>query len=79
MPNVSEEERKKLLSFVVVGGGPTGVEFAAELNGIASSSAAFYPFAIFCLCRSFYTRMRRFVVPDPAHFVSSVQISSRTI
>jgi NADH:ubiquinone reductase (non-electrogenic) len=33
IPGVPEEERKKLLSFVVVGGGPTGVEFAAELNG----------------------------------------------
>jgi NADH:ubiquinone reductase (non-electrogenic) len=26
--------RKKLLSFVVVGGGPTGVEFAAELHDL---------------------------------------------
>ncbi len=26
-----EDERKKLLSFVVVGGGPTGVEVAAEM------------------------------------------------
>lgn len=32
LPNVSEEERKKILHFVVVGGGPTGVEFAAELH-----------------------------------------------
>jgi len=31
-PNQSEEEIKRLLSFVVVGGGPTGVEFAAELH-----------------------------------------------
>lgn len=30
-PNISHEERKRLLHFVVVGGGPTGVEFAAEL------------------------------------------------
>ena len=29
-PNTSEEERKRLLHFVVVGGGPTGVEFGAE-------------------------------------------------
>lgn len=28
----SEEERKKLLSFVICGGGPTGVEVAAELH-----------------------------------------------
>ncbi|GAU41587.1 hypothetical protein TSUD_271960, partial [Trifolium subterraneum] len=32
LPSVSVEEKKKLLSFVVVGGGPTGVEFAAELH-----------------------------------------------
>lgn len=32
LPNLSEEERKKILHFVVVGGGPTGVEFAAELH-----------------------------------------------
>ncbi|XP_043697746.1 external alternative NAD(P)H-ubiquinone oxidoreductase B2, mitochondrial-like [Telopea speciosissima] len=32
LPNLSEEERKKVLHFVVVGGGPTGVEFAAELH-----------------------------------------------
>ena len=28
--NTTEEERKRLLHFVVVGGGPTGVEFSAE-------------------------------------------------
>ncbi|KAL8467886.1 hypothetical protein ACS0TY_031216 [Phlomoides rotata] len=32
LPNLSEEERKRILHFVVVGGGPTGVEFAAELH-----------------------------------------------
>ncbi|XP_043697280.1 external alternative NAD(P)H-ubiquinone oxidoreductase B3, mitochondrial-like [Telopea speciosissima] len=32
LPNISEEDRKKNLHFVVVGGGPTGVEFAAELH-----------------------------------------------
>ncbi|KAK9480233.1 pyridine nucleotide-disulfide oxidoreductase-domain-containing protein [Lipomyces japonicus] len=31
LPSTTEEERKRLLSFVVCGGGPTGVEFAAEL------------------------------------------------
>lgn len=30
-PGVSEEEKKRLLHFVIVGGGPTGVEFGAEL------------------------------------------------
>lgn len=32
LPNLSDEERKKILHFVVVGGGPTGVEFAAQLH-----------------------------------------------
>ncbi|KAG0470931.1 hypothetical protein HPP92_017631 [Vanilla planifolia] len=32
LPNLSEEERKKNLHFVVIGGGPAGVEFAAELH-----------------------------------------------
>lgn len=31
-PLVDEQERHRLLHFVVVGGGPTGVEFAAELH-----------------------------------------------
>ncbi|KAK2746047.1 hypothetical protein FQN57_003387 [Myotisia sp. PD_48] len=31
LPTTSDVERKRLLSFVVCGGGPTGVEFAAEL------------------------------------------------
>lgn len=32
LPSTPEEERKRLLSFVVVGGGPTGVEVAAEMH-----------------------------------------------
>jgi NADH:ubiquinone reductase (non-electrogenic) len=31
-PDVDPERRKKLLHFVVVGGGPTGVEFSAEMH-----------------------------------------------
>lgn len=31
LPTTTDEERKRLLSFVISGGGPTGVEFAAEL------------------------------------------------
>lgn len=32
LPSLSDAERKRILHFVVVGGGPTGVEFAAELH-----------------------------------------------
>lgn len=31
LPTTSDQERRRLLSFVISGGGPTGVEFAAEL------------------------------------------------
>jgi len=34
LPGQPEEEIKRLLHFVVVGGGPTGVEFAAELHDL---------------------------------------------
>jgi len=32
LPSITEEEKRSILHFVVVGGGPTGVEFAAELH-----------------------------------------------
>ncbi|KAL7000293.1 External alternative NAD(P)H-ubiquinone oxidoreductase B1, mitochondrial, partial [Sarracenia purpurea var. burkii] len=32
LPGLSEEERRTNLCFIIVGGGPTGVEFAAELH-----------------------------------------------
>lgn len=35
-PGVSAEEQAALLHFVVVGGGPTGVEFAAELHDLVA-------------------------------------------
>jgi NADH:ubiquinone reductase (non-electrogenic) len=34
LPDLSEEERRNKLRFVVCGGGPTGVEFAAELHDL---------------------------------------------
>ncbi|KAL3691359.1 hypothetical protein R1sor_005010 [Riccia sorocarpa] len=34
LPGLSDAQKKLMLSFVVVGGGPTGVEFAAELHDV---------------------------------------------
>lgn len=31
-PNITEEVKRRLLHIVIVGGGPTGVEFGAELH-----------------------------------------------
>lgn len=36
LPKLTDAERQKILQFVVVGGGPTGVEFAAELHDFVS-------------------------------------------
>ncbi|KAK1324631.1 hypothetical protein QJS10_CPA01g01147 [Acorus calamus] len=44
LPNLSEEERKRNLQFVIVGGGPTGIEFAAELHDFLSEDVSkLYP------------------------------------
>jgi NADH:ubiquinone reductase (non-electrogenic) len=43
-PGQSEEEIERLLHMVVVGGGPTGVEYAAELHDfLVDDLTAWYP------------------------------------
>ncbi|SPO28234.1 probable NADH dehydrogenase (ubiquinone), 64 kD subunit, mitochondrial [Ustilago trichophora] len=42
LPTTSEEERKRLLSFVVCGGGPTGVETAAEISDMINEDVFDY-------------------------------------
>ena len=39
-PYVSQEEKKSLLHFIIVGGGPTGVEFGAELYDFITHDVA---------------------------------------
>ncbi|KAK4686435.1 NADH:quinone reductase (non-electrogenic), partial [Tremellales sp. Uapishka_1] len=44
LPTTTPEDRKRLLSFVICGGGPTGVEFAAELSDMmAEDVLSYYP------------------------------------
>ena len=44
IPNLPESERERLLSFVVVGGGPTSCEFVAELYDFVTKDVAkWYP------------------------------------
>ncbi|KAF4637728.1 hypothetical protein G7Y89_g361 [Cudoniella acicularis] len=44
LPTTSDEERRRLLSFVISGGGPTGVEFAAELFDLLNEDiSALFP------------------------------------
>ncbi|KAK4972635.1 hypothetical protein LTR28_011966 [Elasticomyces elasticus] len=42
LPTTSDEERRRLLSFVISGGGPTGVEFAAELYDMLNEDLCRY-------------------------------------
>src|SRR5436853_542003 len=42
LPTTSDEERRRLLSFVICGGGPTGVEFAAELYDMLNEDLSLY-------------------------------------
>ncbi|KAH9885261.1 FAD/NAD-P-binding domain-containing protein [Cubamyces lactineus] len=39
-PTITDADRRKLLNFCIVGGGPTGVEFAAELHDFLHSDIA---------------------------------------
>jgi NADH dehydrogenase len=44
LPTTSDEMRKTLLNFAIVGGGPTGIEFSAELHDIITEDLArLYP------------------------------------
>jgi NADH dehydrogenase FAD-containing subunit len=44
MPEVSDEEKKKLLTFAVIGTGPSGIEFSGELRDFVENEVArFYP------------------------------------
>ena len=44
MPNVTHEERRRLLHFVIVGGGPTSCEYAAELHDfLKNDMSKLYP------------------------------------
>ncbi|KAF1979636.1 pyridine nucleotide-disulfide oxidoreductase-like protein [Bimuria novae-zelandiae CBS 107.79] len=44
LPTTTDEQQKELLNFAVVGGGPTGIEFSAELHDIIHEDLArIYP------------------------------------
>ncbi|KAH0609654.1 uncharacterized protein H6S33_013140 [Morchella sextelata] len=44
LPTASEERKKQLLNFAVIGGGPTGVEFSAELHDLVTDDLSrLYP------------------------------------
>ena len=49
LPTTTDADRRRLLSFVVCGGGPTGVEFAAELYDLLNEDLVkFFPKILRC-------------------------------
>ena len=68
LPTTSPEERARLLSFVVCGGGPTGVETAAEIYDLCQEDIMkYYP----KLCRKDVTIH---VVQSRGHILNTVRI-----
>ncbi|KAF9485648.1 FAD/NAD(P)-binding domain-containing protein [Pholiota conissans] len=50
-PFVSDVERRNLLNFCIVGGGPTGIEFSAELHDLIHTDVAKHYPALARLCK----------------------------
>ncbi|ELR12509.1 pyridine nucleotidedisulfide oxidoreductase domain containing protein, partial [Acanthamoeba castellanii str. Neff] len=65
LPGQPEEEIKRLLHFVVVGGGPTGVEFAAELHDLlVEDLEKWFP-------RSLTQHVRITIIQSAAHILNT--------
>lgn len=61
-PGQSPEEIERLLHMVVVGGGPTGVEYAAELHDfLVDDLTAWYPGKLHILSRRLDGKVLKFV------------------
>lgn len=61
LPTTSDQERRRLLSFVISGGGPTGVEFAAELYDMLNEDMCrHYP--VFFVTRYPFTSFSRVTI-----------------
>lgn len=68
MLNIEEAERKRLLTFVVVGGGPTNIEFAAELYDFLTEDVSkWYP--------DLKNQIRVIVVEASGHILGSFKSS----
>ncbi len=52
----SDPERRKLLHVVIVGGGPTGVEFGAEFYDFFQQVHDFYSFFFTSYCRDAFVK-----------------------
>lgn len=90
LPTTTDEERRRLLSFVVCGGGPTGVEFAAELYDLLNEDLIkFFPKILRCeisvhviqsrghILNTYDEALSRYAEQRFAHDAVDVQTNSR--
>ena len=69
----SSMERARLLHFVVVGGGPTGVEFAGELSSFVSSVSTRLPQPCLLSQGAFsFRQLHTLLLPHNMHICSFV-------
>jgi NADH dehydrogenase FAD-containing subunit len=64
LPTTSPEDRSRLLSFVICGGGPTGVETAAEISDLVHEDLVRYVRNIRCPMRIVSKCMFSHIVPQ---------------
>jgi NADH dehydrogenase len=91
LPTTTDEERRRLLSFVICGGGPTGVEFAAELYDMLNEDLLIHHFPKILRCEisvhliqsrghilnTYDEALSRFAEARFAHDAVDVQTNSR--
>jgi NADH:ubiquinone reductase (non-electrogenic) len=78
LPGTSEEDRQRLLTFVVVGGGPTGVEFAGTLSDFLKADLAkkypdLMPYVKVTLLQSAQSILTTFSAPLQAQAIRNFQ------
>ncbi|KAH0830678.1 hypothetical protein J3R83DRAFT_2133 [Lanmaoa asiatica] len=87
LPTTTPEERKRLLSFVVCGGGPTGVETAAEIYDFCQEDIVKYVgtfalvcFPFLCMCCLQFPKLCReevsiHVIQSREHILNTLMLS----
>jgi len=78
LPIVSEQERRRLLTFAVVGGGPTGCEFCGELSDfLRNDLRQFYP-QLAPLVRILLVHRGKTILPDFGADLQDVALETLT-
>lgn len=79
LPTTTDEERKQLLSFVVAGGGPTGVEFASEVYDMMQEDLTPYVYPPPSLVRYPTQPLTHALVPRPVKKTSLCSYRAKSV